>query len=235
MMVARRNMNSHLHAHVERFGRLRVQRGWGSADWPMKPSRYSASLYYYPVTSGLNIRTSVLPFVRQYPTASQGKEVRPDVRNDVRTSRDLLSHAVVTGLRLSPKGNPMTARIRTITFDCADPYPLSRFWGQVTGYGEDPDNPNHPDDPEALLIAPDGSLRLLFIPVPEHKTVKNRVHLDLSPTDGTRDEEVDRLLRLGATFVADHRTSGDSAWVILADPEGNEFCVERSDTERAAL
>ena len=49
----------------------------------------------------------------------------------------------------------MTLRIRTITFDCADPYLLAGFWSRVTGYREDPDNSNHPDDPEGLLVAPD--------------------------------------------------------------------------------
>ncbi len=128
----------------------------------------------------------------------------------------------------------MIARIRSITFDCAEPYALAGFWSKVTGYGEDPGNPNAPDDPEALLVAPDGGPQLLFIPVPEPKTVKNRVHLDLMPAEGARDEEVARLLALGATLVADHRESDGTGWVVLADPEGNEFCVERNAIERAA-
>ncbi|HKQ01164.1 MAG TPA: VOC family protein, partial [Actinomycetes bacterium] len=81
---------------------------------------------------------------------------------------------------------------------------------------------------------PDGQPGLLFIKVPEPKTVKNRVHLDLVPTDRTRDEEVERLLGIGATLVADHRRSDGSGWVVLADPEGNELCIERSAAERAA-
>ena len=68
----------------------------------------------------------------------------------------------------------MTVRIRTITFDCRDPYLLAGFWSQVTGFAEDPGDTNHPDDPEGLLLAPDGSLALLFIGVPEKKQVKNR-------------------------------------------------------------
>jgi hypothetical protein len=63
----------------------------------------------------------------------------------------------------------MTVRIRTITFDCSDPYLLAGFWSKLTGYGEDPTNTNHPDDPEGLLVAPDGSANLLFIHVPEGK------------------------------------------------------------------
>jgi hypothetical protein len=128
----------------------------------------------------------------------------------------------------------MTARPRNITFDCADPYRLAGFWTQVTGYGEDPDNGNAPDDPEALLVGLDGQPNLLFIKVPEGKTVKNRVHLDLMPTQHTRDQEVARLLELGATMVADHRRLDGTGWVVLADPEGNELCVERSAAERTA-
>jgi Glyoxalase-like domain len=128
----------------------------------------------------------------------------------------------------------MTARVRNITFDCANPSALAGFWSQVTGYQEDPEDPNLPEDHEAALVGPDGQANLLFIRVPEAKTVKNRVHVDLMPTDRTRDEEVARLLGLGATLVADHRRPDGTGWAVLADPEGNEFCVERSAAERAA-
>jgi Glyoxalase-like domain len=128
----------------------------------------------------------------------------------------------------------MTALIRNITFDCANAYKLAAFWSQVTGYQENPEDPNEPEHVEALLMAPDGQPNLLFIQVPEPKNVKNRVHLDLMPTDRTRDEEVDRLLGLGATLFADHRRPDGSGWAVLADPEGNELCVERSAAERAA-
>ena len=132
----------------------------------------------------------------------------------------------------------MTLRIRTITFDCVDPYLLAGFWSQLTGYREDPENPNFPDDPEGLLVAPDGSASLLFIKVPEGKTTKNRVHLDLAPpavspdapveaTADVRDAEMKRVLALGATLVEDHRRPDRTGWVTLADPEGNEFCIER--------
>jgi Glyoxalase-like domain len=128
----------------------------------------------------------------------------------------------------------MTAHPRNITFDCADPYKLAGFWKLVTGYQEDPENGNEPDDPEAYLAGPGGQPGLLFVTVPEPKTVKNRVHLDLAPTDRTRDQEVERVLALGATLVADHRRPDGLGWVVLADPEGNEFCIERSTAERAA-
>lgn len=116
----------------------------------------------------------------------------------------------------------MTARIRHVTFDCAEPYALAGFWSQVTGYAEDPEDPNEPEHTEALLVAPDGQAALLFVSVPEPKTVKNRVHLDLMPTDRTRDEEVDRLLGLGAALVADHRRADGTGWAVLADPEAND-------------
>jgi hypothetical protein len=126
----------------------------------------------------------------------------------------------------------MTVRIRSITIDCADHHRLAEFWSQATGWQEDPDNPNQPDDPESLLVSPDRQLHLLFIPVPEAKTAKNRVHLDVVPIDGTRDEEVARLMALGATVVADHRRADGSGWVTMADLEGNEFDVERGAAER---
>jgi len=123
-------------------------------------------------------------------------------------------------------------RIRTITFDCADWAPLVEFWSAATGYREDPEYPNLPGDPEGLLVDPAGGPSLLFQVVPEAKAGKNRVHLDLVP-DTTRDAAVDRLLGLGATLVRDHRRPDGTGWVTLADPAGNEFCVERSAAERS--
>lgn len=85
-----------------------------------------------------------------------------------------------------------------------------------------------------MIFSPDGSQRLLFIEVPDDKVVKNRVHLDLASADGTRDEEVARVLELGATVVHDLRNPDGTGWVTFADPEGNEFCVVRSQAERDA-
>ncbi|MDH6119562.1 putative enzyme related to lactoylglutathione lyase [Kitasatospora sp. GAS204A] len=128
----------------------------------------------------------------------------------------------------------MTSRVHSVTFDCKDTYVLAKFWSQVTGWpmGED----DHPGDPEAVVLPPadSGASRLLFIAVPEGKTVKNRGHLDLQPQDRSRDEEVERLIGLGATLHEDHRRPDGTGWVTLLDPEGNEFCVERSAAERAA-
>lgn len=128
----------------------------------------------------------------------------------------------------------MVSRINQVTFDCRDGYAQALFWAQVTGYIEDPDEPNGQDH-EENYISPDGKQPgLLFINVPEGRTVKNRLHLDLSPEDRTRDEEVERLIALGATLIDDHRKPNGAGWATMADPEGNEFCVERSDKEREA-
>ena len=75
---------------------------------------------------------------------------------------------------------------------------------------------------------------MLFIAVPEAKSVKNRVHIDWVPTERTRDEEVERLLGLGASIHEDHRLPDGRGWVTMRDPENNEFCIERSDAERAS-
>jgi catechol 2,3-dioxygenase-like lactoylglutathione lyase family enzyme len=127
----------------------------------------------------------------------------------------------------------MTARISHTTVDCRDAYALSLFWSAVLGFTEDADDPNEPGHDECLVRAPDGGQRLLFIEVPDVKAVKNRLHLDLVPAEGTRDEELQRLLELGAREVDDRRRPDGSGWVVLADPEGNEFCILRSDAERA--
>lgn len=124
--------------------------------------------------------------------------------------------------------------VRSITVDCAVPYRQALFWSEVTGWQEDPGDPNNPGDPEGRIVSPQG-FSLLFIPVPEGKTVKNRVHLDLTPVVRSRDEEVTRLLAIGASLVGDHRGPDGTGWVIMADPEGNEFCVERGARERGEV
>ncbi|MFI6108123.1 VOC family protein [Streptomyces sp. NPDC051310] len=123
----------------------------------------------------------------------------------------------------------MTSLIRHITIDSADPYALARFWAQaLNGTLADDDLPG---DPEASVTS--ATATLLFVRVDDRKSVKNRVHLDLQPQDRSRDEEVERLLSLGATLQGDHRKPDGTGWVTLYDPEGNEFCVERSAAERA--
>ena len=128
----------------------------------------------------------------------------------------------------------MATVIHNVTIDSRDHYALARWWEQVLdGYGDAPDDPNHPDDPASRIVGPAGAPALLFQPAPEGKTVKNRLHFDLAPTDRVRDEEVQRVLGLGATVVEDHRRPDGTGWVTMADPEGNEFCIERSAAERA--
>lgn len=124
----------------------------------------------------------------------------------------------------------MVSAVSHTTVDCRDAYALSEWWKQVLGYVDVADDPNEPGHEECMILAPDGSHRLLFIEVPEAKAGKSRIHLDLRPTDRTRDEEVERLVAIGATQLADRRTAA-GGWVTLADPEGNELCVLRSQAE----
>jgi hypothetical protein len=130
----------------------------------------------------------------------------------------------------------MTSYIAHTSVDCSNAYELSEWWKQVLGYVDLADDPNEPGHAECMIQSPDADHHVLFIEVPDTKTVKNRLHFDLRPSAGTRDEEVDRLLGLGATQLADRRDhyGPGVGWVVLADPEGNEFCVLRSAEERAA-
>jgi len=125
----------------------------------------------------------------------------------------------------------MTARISHTTFDAVDSCAQSVFWGLVLGFAEDPDDPDLPGHDECMIFSPDGTQRILFIEVPDAKQLKNRNHLDLEPVAGTRDDELARLLELGATTADDRRTPA-GGWVVLADPEGNEFCILRNEAER---
>ncbi len=112
----------------------------------------------------------------------------------------------------------MTSRFTELAIDCADPHDLARFWCSVLGH--------EVQEEEAGLVTI-GSTgvtpTLTFARVPEGKTAKNRLHLDLTPTDREQGDEVRRLLDLGASRV--DVGQGDQSWVVLADPEGNEFCV----------
>jgi len=124
----------------------------------------------------------------------------------------------------------MTSLVRHLTFDCSDAYRQATFWAEVLG-GKIADD-DFPGDPEATVSA-EGTT-LLFVTVPDAKSIKNRLHVDLQPQDRTRDEEVERLIELGAKLFEDHRVPDGRGWVTLTDLEGNEFCVERSAGERAA-
>jgi predicted enzyme related to lactoylglutathione lyase len=117
----------------------------------------------------------------------------------------------------------MSARILNITFDCADARAQATFWAAVTGWSatEHDSTPGHVEysvDPPA-----DGLPRLYFTTVPEAKRAKNRLHLDLLPP-GEQQAELVRLQALGARVLADQPPG--AGWIVLADPEGNEFCLE---------
>ena len=122
----------------------------------------------------------------------------------------------------------MASRASNFCIDAHDPYAQTMWWSEVLEdfrLPTEPEGTNEPGAEECGLVGPDDRW-LLFLKVPEPKTVKNRMHVCLQPTDRSRDEEVDRVLGLGATLVNDLR-DGDKGWAVLADPEGNEFCVLR--------
>ena len=124
----------------------------------------------------------------------------------------------------------MASRFSEIVVDCLDPRRLAEFWAEVLGYriidesegafeiaGEE-----QTDDAMRRGIVPP---TIMFIKVPEAKTVKNRLHIDLRPIDRTTAQEVERIISLGARRI--DIGQGEQSWVVLADPEGNEFCVLR--------
>lgn len=127
----------------------------------------------------------------------------------------------------------MTSFVSHTTVDCTHAYELSEWWKQLLGYVDVDGDPNLPGHEECMVLDPGSGHRILFIEVPEPKTVKNRLHLDLRPRSGSRDDEVERVRALGATEVADHRGQHGpgTGWVVMADPEGNEFCILRSQAE----
>ena len=127
----------------------------------------------------------------------------------------------------------MVSRIDSINITAHSPEQLGAFWQQVLGLGEDPDNPNLPGDEEFLYTTEPISITLLFQPLSEGRGFP-RIHFDVDAVDRTRDEEVERLLALGAEMVADARKPDGCGWVTLRDPDGYELCVQRSKAERMA-
>jgi catechol 2,3-dioxygenase-like lactoylglutathione lyase family enzyme len=118
----------------------------------------------------------------------------------------------------------MYASILNITFDCTDARAQALFWAAVTGWTAAERDATSGHVEFAVVPPGDATPRLYFTTVPEPRTAKNRVHLDLIPPGDDPRAEVARLLDLGAT-VADSQPAG-AGWLILADPEGNEFCLE---------
>lgn len=136
----------------------------------------------------------------------------------------------------------MTSRFSELVVNCRDPRALAEFWCAVLGYrvletldGLVEIGPADflADTPEAFSEEWKARVRagppaptIVFAVVPEPKTVKNRLHIDVSPIDATHEAEVERILALGAERA--DVGQGDVSWTVLRDPEGNEFCVLRS-------
>jgi len=133
----------------------------------------------------------------------------------------------------------LVSRFSEIVVDCEQPRRLAEFWCAVLGYrvlDEEegaieigpPDVSTEDDWAEwqARLLREPSPPTIVFIVVPEGKTVKNRLHIDVSPVETSQPEEVERLIALGATKA--DIGQGDVSWTVLRDPEGNEFCVLRS-------
>jgi predicted enzyme related to lactoylglutathione lyase len=119
----------------------------------------------------------------------------------------------------------MSSLVLNVTLDCRDAGAVAQFWEAVIGYPKE--LVQQPGNHHWVVSPPDGNLpRLVFVTVPEEKSTKNRMHLDLLPKDSSQEEEIARLLDLGASVVDDRRRSDPGGWVVMADPEGNEFCVE---------
>lgn len=141
---------------------------------------------------------------------------------------------MASSARRSLYGSSMASRVSHTTFNCEDAFALSEWWKRVLSYVDEADDPNEPGDQECMIVDPVGGHRLLFLEVQALQDPVGRVHLDLAPSDRSRDEEVARVLGLGAAPVADLRKADGTGWVVLADPAGNRFCVVRSDEERRA-
>jgi hypothetical protein len=120
----------------------------------------------------------------------------------------------------------MALRLQNISIDCRNAESLAGFWRDALGW-----RITSVDPEEVVLEPPVGSPEegvvpdILFLVVPEGKSVKNRLHFDLRPVD--QDAEVERLEKLGANRINIGQTT-ENTWVVLADPEGNEFCVLRA-------
>jgi predicted enzyme related to lactoylglutathione lyase len=131
----------------------------------------------------------------------------------------------------------MSLRWQCVIIDCTDPDPVATFWAAALGWRR---THASADGGEIVLEPAEGSPEdgvspdLLFIRVPDPTPGKNRLHLDLRPTD--QDAEVARLEELGATRAdVGQAERGDASWVVMADVEGNEFCVLRAFTQEELL
>jgi predicted enzyme related to lactoylglutathione lyase len=119
----------------------------------------------------------------------------------------------------------MPLALHHVVIDAHDLPRLARFWAQALGWQILSERERE------VVIGPDATapVGICFMPSPHGKVVKNRVHLDLTAAAEERDAEIDRLIALGASRV-DIGQTGSESWTVLADPEGNEFCVIRPKT-----
>jgi len=129
----------------------------------------------------------------------------------------------------------MTCFVSHTTVDCANAYELSEWWKALLGYQDIDGDPNLPGHEECMIHDAETGHQILFIEVTDTKVAKNRLHFDLRPREGSRDEEIERVRGLGATEVLDMREQfgPGTGWMVFADPEGNEFCILRSPAELA--
>jgi hypothetical protein len=133
----------------------------------------------------------------------------------------------------------MPSRLTDVIVDCHDLELLSAFWRAALGYEERARgeswlaiaSPEVKPTADALRAAAPAPM-MAFVLVPEPRSGKNRVHVDITPVDATQEEEVERLIGLGASRA--DIGQGDTPWVVMADPEGNEFCVMRPLEEPSA-
>jgi hypothetical protein len=123
----------------------------------------------------------------------------------------------------------MPARFSELIVDANDPAALAAFWAAVLEWDTVPADTANPEyEGEVEIRAPDGSLpTIVFVAVPEAKQVKDRIHIDVSPAGGSdQARELERLRALGAREI--DIGQGEVSWIVLADPEGNEFCLLRT-------
>lgn len=144
---------------------------------------------------------------------------------------------------MSEQSGGIGLRWYTVVVDCHDVHAQARWWGQVLDW-----QLVYEADDEAVIVPRHATADpvpaaewgrqgpgLVFVPVPEGKTVKNRLHIDLAPhVEDDREAQIARLVELGASLVDVGQDDAEVSWTVLADPEGNEFCILRSEAERAA-
>jgi hypothetical protein len=123
----------------------------------------------------------------------------------------------------------MSCRFTELIIDAEDPHALAAFWQQVLAY----DERDRGDDIVEIAGPPGTGPSLVFLRVPERKSLKNRLHIDVNATDRDQPAELERLLSLGARRV-DIGQGDDVSWHVLADPEGNEFCLLASRVDADA-